>query len=160
LKKEERFCVDETLKHIRRVQELLGDIATKLHERGIYHDKSKMEDPEFRGFVEFTPKLKDCTYGSDEYKSFLNGMKPFLDHHYKFNSHHPENSPGGFSDMSIITIMETLSDWRAASERHSDGDIRKSIEINQKSKANPDGRFVYSDELKKIMLNTVDEMGW
>jgi hypothetical protein len=38
-------------------------------------------------------------------------------------------------------------DWKAATLRHKDGDIIKSIEQNQK-------RFGYSDELKAIFLNT------
>ena len=44
-----------------------------------------------------------------------------------------------------------MADWKAASLRHSDGDIYKSIEINQK-------RFGYSDELKQIFINTVKEI--
>ena len=40
----------------------------------------------------------------------------------------------------------------AATLRHNDGDILKSIEINQK-------RFGYSDDLKAILLNTVKELG-
>jgi hypothetical protein len=43
-------------------------------------------------------------------------------------------------------------DWKAATLRHADGDILKSIEINQK-------RFGYSDDLKEIFKNTVKEMG-
>jgi hypothetical protein len=45
-----------------------------------------------------------------------------------------------------------LCDWRAAALRHADGDIWKSIEINQK-------RFGYSDELKEIFKNTLVEIG-
>lgn len=153
VEKEERFCIDETLKHINRVRHHLASFLGKLFERGTYHDKSKLEEPEFSGFVEYTPKLKDSTYGSDEYKEFLKGMKPFLDHHYKFNPHHPEAFENGMEDMSLVDITETLADWKSATERHHDGDIRKSIELNQE-------RFGYPDFFKKILLNTVEEMGW
>jgi hypothetical protein len=44
--------------------------------------------------------------------------------------------------------LEMIADWKAASLLHTDGDIFKSIEINQK-------RFGYSDELKSIFNNTV-----
>jgi hypothetical protein len=44
-----------------------------------------------------------------------------------------------------------IVDWKAASERHADGDILRSIEINQ-------SRFGYSDELKQILVNTVHEL--
>ena len=151
--KEERFCLNETLKHINRVREVMSDMVGKLNERSRHHDDSKLQDPEFRGFVEYTPKLRNCTYGSDEYNGYLKGLKPTLDHHYKFNAHHPEAFQDGMKDMSLIDIIELLADWKSASERHADGDIRRSIEINQK-------RFGYPDYFKKMLLNTAEEMGW
>lgn len=54
----------------------------------------------------------------------------------------------GIRGMSLLDLIEMLCDWKAATLRHNDGDIRKSIEINQK-------RFGYSDELKAIFLNTL-----
>jgi len=76
-------------------------------------------------------------------------MKEALKHHYDFNRHHPEHFVNGIKDMTLIDLCEMLSDWKAASLRHNDGDINKSIEINQ-------SRFGYSDELKQIFLNTID----
>ena len=58
----------------------------------------------------------------------------------------------GILGMSLLGIIEMLCDWKAATLRHNDGDIRKSIDINQK-------RFGYSDEIKAILVNTVNEMG-
>lgn len=52
------------------------------------------------------------------------------------------------SQMTLLDLTEMLCDWLAASERHDDGDIFKSIELNQK-------RFGYSDEMKAILLNTL-----
>lgn len=54
--------------------------------------------------------------------------------------------------MSLLDVIEMLIDWKAATERHANGSILKSIEINQ-------SRFRYSDDLKRIFLNTVEEMG-
>ena len=51
--------------------------------------------------------------------------------------------------MNLVDLIEMICDWKAASERHADGDIYKSIEINQK-------RFGYSDELKQILKNTIE----
>jgi len=139
----------ETIKHIRTVQNNIGSVVHKLLSRAIYHDRSKLESPEREIFDEFTPKLKVSTYGSDEYKEFLKEMKVGLDHHYAFNRHHPEHFEGGISSMSLIDIVEMLCDWEAATHRHEDGDIRRSIEMNQE-------RFGYSDDLKQILLNTVN----
>ena len=51
--------------------------------------------------------------------------------------------------MNLIDVAEMICDWLAATKRHADGDIMRSIEINQK-------RFGYSDELKQILINTVN----
>lgn len=142
----------ETLKHISIVQSLLLQVIANLEHRSIIHDRSKLESPEVEYFDEFTPKLKDSTYNSDEYKGFLEKMKPGLDHHYANNSHHPEHYPDGIKGMSLLDIVEMLCDWKAATLRHANGDILKSIEINQR-------RFGYSDELKQIFINTTKELG-
>ncbi|MCK5016038.1 MAG: hypothetical protein KAS32_03110 [Candidatus Peribacteraceae bacterium] len=143
--------VAETKKHIRAVQMLLQNVRTRLTARGAAHDSSKLSEDELPIFIEFTPKLKGCTYGSEEYKGFLKAMKPALDHHYASNRHHPEHFSDGILDMNLIDIIEMFCDWRAATERHADGDIKKSIQVNQ-------ARFGYSDEMKQILLNTVDYM--
>jgi len=113
------------------------------------HDQSKLDNPEISLFTEYTPKLADCTYGSDEYKSFLGAMKPAIDHHYANNRHHPEHFKNGVDEMNLIDMIEMLCDWKAASERHNDGNIRKSIEINA-------NRFNMSPQLVKIFENTAD----
>lgn len=61
----------ETLKHSLRVGALMGAAIKELTDRSVRHDLSKTEDPELGVFNEYTPKLKDSTYGSDEYKGFL-----------------------------------------------------------------------------------------
>lgn len=140
----------DTQEHIMKVGELLTKLQVKLEDRKRLHDHSKLKEPEKAIFDEFTPKLKDCTYGSDEYKGYLESMKIALDHHYTENRHHPEHFENGIQDMNIVDICEMIADWKAASLRHADGDIMKSIEINQK-------RFGYSDELKSILINTVKQ---
>ena len=80
----------DTLKHIKRVNELLLDCSKELMNRAQVHDDSKLKDPEKALFDLWTPLLKGSTYGSPEYKKMLEGLKPSLEHHYKNNSHHPE----------------------------------------------------------------------
>jgi hypothetical protein len=104
-------------------------------------------------YDEFTPKLKAMTYGSDEYKACLKEMGVALQHHYQSNTPHPEQFDNGVNGMSLIDLLEMLADWKAASLRHADGDILKSLEINKK-------RFGISDQLAEIFINTVHEMGW
>ena len=122
---------DATRQHIERVRNLLNDAVRELLARGEKHDQSKLKDPEVSTFVEYTPKLKDSTYGSDEYKGYLEAMKPALEHHYHYNRHHPEHfGARGVNGMNLIDLLEMFCDWKAAGERHADGDIYHSIEHN------------------------------
>lgn len=143
----------DTLKHIKRVNELLLDCSKELMNRAQVHDDSKLKDPEKALFDLWTPLLKESTYGSPEYKKMLEGLKPSLEHHYKHNSHHPEHYKNGVDDMDLFDIMEMLMDWKAATERHNDGDIFKSISINKE-------RFKMSEQLCQIYRNTVLNMQW
>jgi len=188
---------DATVLHQHRVGHLLCDAADELIKRSETHDASKLESPEKELFDEFTPKLKGCTYGSDEYKEFLKGLKVALDHHYANNSHHPEHyilwkcpicsktkqeketwvsdngnrfcleCTGGHAiyeaeltetdrivsvdGFDLFDLIEMFFDWKAASERHNDGNIFKSIEINTK-------RFNLSEQVVSILRNTAERM--
>jgi len=170
-------CKTETLKHKELVLLFCARVSEELKQRAIFHDDSKLQNPELHVFAEFTPKLKNTTYGSDEYKAYLNEMKPALDHHYAKNRHHPEHfkkyvcngcfkefkvtvpdscdvcgysqfqEESDITQMTLVDLVEMFSDWLAATKRHADGDIMKSIEINQK-------RFNMSNDLVEIFKNT------
>jgi hypothetical protein len=137
----------KTMRHIETVRNYLGAAIRELVCRQEQHDQSKLADPERELFDEYTDKLRATTYGSDEYKEMLKGLGVALDHHYANNRHHPEHFKAGYREMTLIDLIEMLADWKSAGLRHHDGDIFKSIEINQK-------RFGYSDEIKEIFMNT------
>jgi len=137
----------DTLLHIKRVAELLGIVAAEMIHRGAIHDDSKLEDPEKTYFDMYTPLLKHSTYESEEYKGFRTQLKVALDHHYANNSHHPEHYENGIDGMNLFDVIELFMDWKAAGERHADGNIYKSIEINK-------DRFKMSDQLVNIFNNT------
>jgi hypothetical protein len=129
------------------------DIRQELRFRAMNHDASKLSAEEKPIFDEFTPLLRELTYGSDEYKAALAQMKPALDHHYANNSHHPEHYENGINGMSLLDVIEMLADWKAATLRHADGDMWKSLEINRE-------RFQISDQLAEILENTIKELYW
>jgi hypothetical protein len=141
------------LQHSRRVDELLLEVIGAVQSRVTKHDLTKLEDPEKAIFDEYTPKLKDSTYGSDEYFGFLKEMQVALDHHYVNNRHHPEHFTHGVYDMTLIDIVEMLCDWKAATERHDDGDLEQSFVIQK-------DRFSMSSQLVAILHNTAKEFGW
>jgi hypothetical protein len=142
-----------TLFHSQRVGELMVQVVKETLDRSTCHDRSKTEPPEVEVFDEFTPKLKNSTYGSDEYKGFLEAMGGGLKHHYEANRHHPEHFPDGVNDMTLVDLIEMLADWKAATERHEDGDLAKSLEIQRE-------RFGLSDQLVAILRNTAEHFGW
>ena len=137
----------KTMRHIETVRNYLNLCIKELIGRQESHDQSKFSDQEIPVFDEYTDKLRNCTYGSEEYKGFLRDMQPALVHHYSNNRHHPEYFKDGIKDMNLIDVLEMIVDWKCSCMRHNDGDIFRSIEINQ-------GRFGYSDELKQIFINT------
>ena len=144
---------DDTLEHIEQVRSNLSQIVFDLVKRAEHHDRSKLGEIEKPILDEFTPKLKDSTYGSEEYNGFLKEMGEALEHHYAVNDHHPEHFEKGIKDMNLMQIIEMLADWYAATMRHTDGNMYESIRINAK-------RFDFGEELELIFLNTANDLGW
>lgn len=127
----EKSSIEDTLQHKKMITDLMSQVITELLYRAAVHDNAKMEEPELSLFDTYTPKLSKSTYGSEEYKTFLEGLKPALNHHYSRYRHHPEHFKNGCRDMDILDVIEMLVDWKAATLRHNDGNILKSLEINR-----------------------------
>ena len=140
-------CQVETQKHIESVRKYIRFMIDKIDMRGVKHDASKLESPEVEVFAEYTPKLNNTTFGSEEYYHNLEQMKGALDHHYASNRHHPEHFVNGINDMTLIDILEMFCDWKASTLRHNDGNLLKSIETNAE-------RFNMDGQLKQILINT------
>lgn len=143
----------DTQEHIEEVRKRLSLCIAHLRRRAEHHDASKLVEPELSAFNEVTPLLRQLTYGSPEYAAALEALKPALDHHYAANSHHPEHYPAGIDGMDLLDVLEMLCDWKAATMRHADGDLAKSLEINQ-------DRFKISPQLAAILQNTAVRLGW
>ena len=54
-------------------------------------------------------------------------------------------------DMTLVDLIEMLVDWKAASERHADGDIAHSFGVNKK-------RFGIADPVLEILWNTIKDL--
>lgn len=131
----------------------MAQVITELIDRSMRHDRSKTQDPELEIFNEYTPKLKQSTYGSEEYKGFLRDMGEALQHHYANNRHHPEYFEDGIWGMTLTDLVEMLADWKAATERHEDGSLVASFAVNS-------GRFEIDDQLLTVLMNTSEHYGW
>lgn len=146
---EELDCWKKTIEHILLVREYGDLLVSKLQDRLKKHDDTKLEDPAFKIFVEYTPKLAECEYNSEEYKNNLEEMKVALEYHYARSRHHPEHFKNGINDMSILDILEMFIDWNAATKRHLNGNLKKSIESNSK-------RFNIDHQLTQILMNSIE----
>lgn len=137
----------DTLRHIIRVRDFLGEFAVALLNRGKVHDASKLQPPEKEAFDRETPKLKSLEYGSSEYKESIARLGPALQHHYQCNLHHPEHYPCGVSDMDLLDLVEMYCDWCAAVERTKDGGLLDSLAYNK-------ARFNLDPQVYSILVNT------
>lgn len=149
----------ETQDHINRVQSLIHTVLLDLEKRSRDHDASKLIEPELSAFDIATPKLANLEYGSEEYKESLRELGPALQHHYEYNDHHPEHFTNGVRGMSLMSLLEMLCDWRAASERTKqrtdDPDSVKTFEIGLEHNFK---RFDIDPQLASILRNTVKEL--
>lgn len=143
----------DTLLHIKRVNELLIRFSKDLLYRATFHDNSKLKEPEKSEFDRLTPKLRELEYGSEAYKASIQELERALTHHYQNNSHHPEHYDNGVNGMDLLDLIEMFFDWKAATERHKNGSIQKSIIHNSK-------RFKLSEQLVDIFNNTIRNYGW
>ena len=128
----------------------LSKFCSKLLWRSLIHDLDKYKWKEAKHFAKTIFDLKSSTYGSDEHKKLLKEIGPAIKHHYSRNRHHPEFH-SKFINMNITDKIEMVCDWKAATRRHTDGDIKKSIEINQK-------RFKYTNEEKEFLLSIIKQI--
>ena len=145
---DKKEVIDGLFDHKSKVKFLVGLLIGELTNRAVVHDEDKLDPEELDLFIKFTPKLATCEYGSQEYKDYLIELTPALKLHYEKNRHHPEHfEKNGIGEMNLIDILEMLCDWLASTKRQKNGDIFKSIGINQK-------RFGYGDELGQILFNT------
>jgi len=141
----------DTLTHIARVQELMAAICERLARRAELHDANKLTEPEKSAFDAHAPN--GCVYGGEEYNRHLQALQIALQHHYVHNSHHPEHFANGVSGMSLLDLVEMFCDWKAASEKHQNGGLERSLQINRE-------RFGLSEQLWNIFENTRRELEW
>jgi len=147
MNKKEQFLID-TLKHQKRVHELLIRFAQELLSRALKHDESKLSSPEKECFEKITGQRP--SYGTDEYIEMKKTLGEGLIHHYKNNDHHPEHFKEGIEGMNLFQLVEMLLDWVAASERGGT-DLEEAIKIGVE-------RFKISPQLAEILQNTVKSL--
>lgn len=139
----------DTQAHQEVVKMYITRLIGMLDDRSKYHDATKLMSPELEVFAEYTPKLANTTFGSEEYAKQLQEMQVALRHHYGNNRHHPEHFPNGIQGMNLIDLLEMCADWKASSLRQNTGNALVDIKRNQE-------RFGYSDDMAAVLKNTIE----
>ena len=129
---------------------LLKKYINEILDRKANHDKTKLEYPEKQEFDKYYQKLKELTYGSEDYKQNLYVLRNALSHHYRYNRHHPEHFGNGINGMTIMDLTEMICDWKASSERQKDGNIFDGI-------VKASYRFNYDKKMIRILSNTTQK---
>lgn len=144
----------DVIMHIGEVQENLEEISSNIKRRGLAHDRSKLDSLEFDIFTSTRTKFKEASYGTPSYQECVDLAKPAVDHHHKNNSHHTDFWQDGINDMSLMDIIEMISDWKAANRRSADQkSFCNTLEFAfKKAKVDP--------QLQKIIMNTLQELSW
>ena len=141
--------VSYTQGHIYNVRKLLNKFADVLKQKGETHDQSKLEEPEVYGWaaMDLEPRYE---YGSYEYYDKLRRFSEVFHHHYKVNSHHPEDFVNPQHEMTLIDMVEMLCDWFAYKQ---DIPIREGVELIREQC----DRFGFSDTIMSLLTNTYRE---
>lgn len=143
---------NDTIEHIRIVNSLGELFCNILKKRLSEHDLSKLNNKEEKeAFESVLNDAKEEEYGTDAYFAIQNRLKKAVDLHYQNNSHHPEHFIDGIHGMNLIDLTEMFLDWAAATERHKNDNIHKSIDYNKE-------RFDLPDALVNIFHNTANDL--
>ena len=143
-----KYCI-VLRNHIKDIQEILNKLSFKLINRGKEHDDSKFKDPEFSEFSQTVEMDSLIEYGSEEHKNKQKKLEGVINLHHYNNTHHPEHWENGIEDMTLLDLLEMITDWSVASKKYKNGDVYKSLDINCK-------KYSISPQLKKILLNIIE----
>lgn len=136
------------LKHKIWVSKYIISFILRLLVRMIFHDVSKMRPKEICGFMKIIGDLQGLEYGSDEYNENLKKLNGALRAHYEKNKHHPEHFKDGVYDMELLDLVEMICDWKAASRRCKNSDVKENVNINK-------DRFKLEGQLTCVIRNSL-----
>ena len=134
-------------KHISCVQRAIMNVAHRLERRAFFHDDSKFQSDELKGFARFDNMPEGLIYGSDEYKeamSIIMKDNDCFDLHSKRNDHHPEYYVN-VQLMPLLQVIEMVCDWHGAHRAYGNkGDWGESVRHNI-------GRYNFSEGQKWVI---------
>lgn len=125
------------------LKEMLEEALGHHYEHNRHHPeffKSREENDEIYSYNKFVVLLAANAKNADS-DDTLGRLNNYL-------GHKQAEYTSSVNNMNLFDLIEMFIDWTAACQRHADGDINKSIEINA-------SRFALSPQLVEIFKNTV-----
>jgi hypothetical protein len=136
-----------SLAHIHHVRDNIEIFVAEMLRRGRVHDASKFSDAEKPALDEAMPLLKGVAYGSPEWNSIIDQIRPMMEHHFRHNSHHPEHyGNAGIAGMDLFDVVEMVCDWMAAARRYPADGVRLDLNVE---------KFGIEPQLAAIIANTL-----
>lgn len=136
--------------HIANVRKRMGELAGIIVSRAENHDKSKLEEPEFSGFVAMDNEPR-YPYGSEEYNDKSKRFAWLFKVHWSKNRHHPEyfDDKGEFEqEANLVDVIEMLCDWVSYNGCMSYTEAYDLVEKQCR-------RFRFSGTMRNLLLNTL-----
>lgn len=134
--------------HINRVQRWIFKFSQILKYRGLVHDKSKLEEPEFSEWKKMDEEPR-YLYGSEEYDEKIKRYKYLFEMHWSKNRHHPEYFKiTGSPTVDLIDLIEMLCDWLGYRDNITYTEASELVRTQCK-------RYGFSEELQDLLLNTL-----
>ncbi len=140
--------VEGIVEHKKKVGRALRQLAGELEKRAEHHDDSKLMFPELLWLVEMDRDNEKIPYGTKEYLERRDKYKEFFNHHYQFNSHHPEHHQNGVKDMDLVDLVELVVDWCSYSKGLS---VNEALDLVDKQAK----RFDFGEEMSDVFKNTL-----
>ena len=135
-------------RHRETVSAVLNILADQIKYRGIYHDRSKLQQDEFESQVRINKAGRKFKYGSSELQRAIEKEEIGLNLHYSRNSHHPEYHDN-VQDMGFLDIIEMVIDWHSASLTYGNTPLSESYPSMRK-------RYDFSDQQWWLIEQIVD----
>ena len=151
-KEELESYYQDTRQHIVNVQTQMHAVINELILRSNYHDSSKYDKEEAHTYAKVVPLFKGKEYGTPEHKAVGDMLGEAWKHHEQHNDHHTGYHINGINDMNLMSIIEMLCDWKAASLRNPNQIFRDSCSLNC-------DKYGACEQLKGVIMNTAQSLG-
>lgn len=162
--------IDLVRKYCKRVNKLFGDEFDGIIGRGLKHDESKWDDPEFKPYIYITWDYRCKDLGKDPgiSEEIRDKMNEASEHHVHNNKHHPEchckekstinkedrddipDKKVDATGMEDLDIVEMVCDWCAMSEEKGEDGPKGWADKNINK------RWKFTDKQKDLIYKLID----